>query len=248
MKGRRVVIAGLGGIGEAVARRALHHGAAVHVIDLDGERAGVVASTLGVTHTAADLTSLSDCEIAFDEANAALGGLDGLVCTAGGSGRRWGDGPVGSLAMEAIEQTLRLNALPPLLTLNAFVSRVAEAPGQRSAVLVGSVLAQHPHADFDTHVYAFAKAGIEGLARAAAARYAADRIQVNVVAPGLTRTPMSRRAQGDSTVRARAVQLQPLTADGFVAPAEVARACVWLLESREVTGQVVHIDGGWSTC
>lgn len=247
MDGRRVIVVGLGGIGAAVARRLVGAGASVHLVDIDDSRTGDLADELGATWTSADASNEPECERAFDEAESAMQGLDGLVCTAGGSGRRWGDGPVGTLTGDAIAQTLRLNALPPLLSLNSFVRRTADRLGPRGAVLTGSVLARYPRPEFDTHAYAFAKAGIEGLVRATASRYAAEGLQVNCVSPGLTRTPMSSRAQSDPAVRRLAAELQPLTDDGFVDPDEVAAACVWLLGSREVTGQIVTIDGGWSS-
>jgi NAD(P)-dependent dehydrogenase (short-subunit alcohol dehydrogenase family) len=80
-----------------------------------------------------------------------------------------------------------------------------------------------------------------------AAGYLRDRIRVNVVAPGLTDTPMATRAGGDPTIRAYAARKQPLAGE-MMDPREVAHAAVFLLsdESRAITGQVLKVDGGWS--
>lgn len=258
LAGRRIVVTGAGGIGAAVARAALAGGAAVFLVDADPGRLDALALDLGVGTCVADLTDDAATDAAILQAARSLSGLDGLVAVAGGSGRRHGDGPSATLTAAAIRATLDLNALPPLLALAAFLRHADDDPRppaasdaprpQRSAVLVGSVLAGHPAPGFDTHAYAFAKAGIEGLTRAAAARYAGDGVRVNAVAPGLVRTPMSARAQADPDVRAFARTKQPLTRDGFVDPDAVADACVWLLRAHEVTGQVVAVDGGWGVC
>jgi NAD(P)-dependent dehydrogenase (short-subunit alcohol dehydrogenase family) len=80
-----------------------------------------------------------------------------------------------------------------------------------------------------------------------AAAYLGDRIRVNVVAPGLTGTPMARRAAGDASIRAYAARKQPLAGE-LMDPDEVAQAAIYFLsdESRAVTGQLLKIDGGWS--
>ncbi len=80
-----------------------------------------------------------------------------------------------------------------------------------------------------------------------AAAYLPDRIRVNVVAPGLTATPMARRAAEDPDIRAYAARKQPLAGE-MMDPDEVAHAAVFFLsdESRAVTGQLLKVDGGWS--
>jgi NAD(P)-dependent dehydrogenase (short-subunit alcohol dehydrogenase family) len=67
------------------------------------------------------------------------------------------------------------------------------------------------------------------------------------VAPALTVSHMSERAEADEAMRAFSVRKQPL-AGGFVPAADVADAAVYLLspESRAVTGQTITIDGGRS--
>ena len=67
---------------------------------------------------------------------------------------------------------------------------------------MASVLALAPSPrHFDTCAYAAAKGGVIALSRLAAARYAADGIRVNVLAPGLIDTPMAARAVGDPAIR-----------------------------------------------
>ena len=90
---------------------------------------------------------------------------------------------------------------------------------------------------------AAAKAGVIGLARSAAATYA-PRLRVNVVAPGLVRTPLSERITGSEAALKASVAMHPLGRIGE--PEDVARAICWLLDPAQdwVTGQVLGVDGG----
>jgi NAD(P)-dependent dehydrogenase (short-subunit alcohol dehydrogenase family) len=69
---------------------------------------------------------------------------------------------------------------------------------------------------------------------------------VNVIAPALTRTPMSRRAQNDPAVRDYVARKQPLVG-GMLEPGDVASVAAFLLsdDARAITGEVVTVDGGW---
>ena len=123
--------------------------------------------------------------------------------------------------------------------------RLVDAGGG-AIVTLGSVLGLvGGDADFDTHAYAASKAGIVGLTRAVAVRYAADGVRANVVAPGLIATEMSRRAQNDPRIRARLPELQPLTGD-LGRPEDVAEAALYLARAEFVTGTVLVVDGGWT--
>ncbi len=250
LDGRRIVVTGSGGISSATVQRCLREGASVHVISRDAESAGALAElSPRVSWSTANLSSDAESSRAFDEAADTLGGLDGLVAVAGGSARRLGDGPVHALSVDGLNATVALNLATTTNALREFTARwlATERDGSwASAILIGSALGRFPASPlFVTHGYAAVKAGIEGLARSAAAHYSHDALTVNVVAPGLTRTPMAQRATEDAEVSAYARKRQPLADDGFVDPDEVASACEWMLGARSVTGQVVYVDGGW---
>ena len=91
---------------------------------------------------------------------------------------------------------------------------------------------------------AAAKAGVEGLVRAAAATYASAGIRFNAVAPGLVATPMARRITENEGALKASVAMHPLGRIGR--PEDVARAIAFLLgaESDWTTGQVLGVDGG----
>ena len=114
--------------------------------------------------------------------------------------------------------------------------------GGGSVVLCSSVAAQRGLINHEA--IAAAKAGVEGLALAAAASYARYGVRVNCVAPGLTRTNLTRALTQNENVARTSAALHPLGRIGE--PAEVASAICWLLDQEQcwVTGQVIGVDGG----
>ncbi|MFG0260047.1 MAG: SDR family NAD(P)-dependent oxidoreductase [Phycisphaerales bacterium JB041] len=89
-----------------------------------------------------------------------------------------------------------------------------------------------------------AKAGIEGLTRAAAATYATGGLRINAVAPGLVDTPMASRLTGNPAALRASTVMHPLGRIGT--PDDIARAIIYLLEPANdwMTGQVLGVDGG----
>src|SRR5262245_43288843 len=110
---------------------------------------------------------------AIARAAAELRGFDALYHVAGGSGRSFGDGPLHSTTDEGWTETLRLNLTSAFLSNRAAVEHWLKHGRPGSVLNLGSVSGFSPSPrHFDTHAYAAAKAGLEGLTLAAAAYYA----------------------------------------------------------------------------
>lgn len=259
LEGHVVVITGATGMAAAAAERIASEGASVFVIARREQNARdltdrIRASGGQAAFRAADLTDEAAAVDAFAAAREAYGGrIDGLFTTAGGSGRRAGDGPAHELTLGGWDTTFTMNATPAFLaareSLRVMVAQPAGPSGTRGSILLmSSVLAESPSPGlFATHAYAGAKAAINGFARATAAYYAPQRIRVNAIAPGLVSTPMSARAAQDPTTIGYITQKQPL-ANGILPAEDVAAAAAFLLsdEARFITGQLLAVDGGWS--
>lgn len=247
---KSIVITGATGIAAAAAGKVAREGGNVFVISIDeGECRSLVsdleASGARAGFRQADLTVEAEADAAFEVALSFLDGLDGLLAVAGGSGRRFGDGPAHELTLEAWEKTVRANANPMFLAVRNAIRSFGDSGG--SIVVVSSVLATSPSAHlFGTHAYAAAKGAANAYVTALASYYAESGIRVNAIAPGLVRTPMSARAGSDPETVAYANRKQPLAGD-LLEPEDIADAALFLLsdESSQITGQLLSVDGGW---
>jgi NAD(P)-dependent dehydrogenase (short-subunit alcohol dehydrogenase family) len=257
--GSRVcLVTGSTGIAAASAMRFAAEGANVFVTSRHEDHCRqlverIIARGGQAAYRAAELTDEAQVGGAIEAAVGAYGRIDGLFSVAGGSGRRFGDGPIHEMSGDAWEATLALNLRTQALVCREVVRRIrAQEPNESgtrgSILLMGSVTVTDPVPEyFGTHAYAAAKGATTALMTAMAATYLADRIRVNAVAPSLTRTPMADRAARDERILAFARRKQPLAGE-MLDPDEVAHAAVYFLsdESRTVTGQLLKIDGGWS--
>lgn len=263
--GKNILVTGAAsGIGRASALRFAAEGA--HVALLDRNRQGLdetgallraqaekmpttvsaAAQTLRYSAFPLELTDESAVKNAVEVVVRQWGALHGLFNVAGGSGRRFGDGPVDAATLDGWHTTLDMNLTSMFLVCKYAVSPLLETRG--AIVNLGSVLGLvGGDEDFATHAYAAAKAGVIGLSRAMASFYALRGLRVNVIASGLIATPMSQRAQSDPHILSRLPQLQPLTGT-MGAPEDIAATAVFLLsdDARFITGAVLPVDGGWT--
>ena len=195
----------------------------------------------------ADCTDADACERMVARARERWGGVGAVFHVAGISGRRFGDGPTHLCTDEGWDAVLDTNLKGTFVVCRAVIPELMAAGGG-AIVNLASVLGMvGGGALFATHAYAASKAGIIGLTRAIATYYAPHGIRANVLAPGLTDTPMAGRALADEATAAHVRDRQPLTA-GPVTPSQVAAAAVFLASAAAagITGAVLPVDGGWT--
>jgi NAD(P)-dependent dehydrogenase (short-subunit alcohol dehydrogenase family) len=219
----------------------------VFIAALDAGSAAELAAEAGARFLAVDLTAPAAAGAAVEECLEAYGSIDALFNVAGISGRRFGDGPVDECTDEGWSATLETNLTTMFRLCRAVLRYWIQAGRAGSIVNMASVSAESPEPRFfATHAYAASKGAVISMTKAMASYYAPRGIRVNAIAPGLVRTPMSRRAQQDPEVLEFMQTKQPLAS--LIEPEEVARAALFLLggEAACITGQVLTVDAGWS--
>jgi NAD(P)-dependent dehydrogenase (short-subunit alcohol dehydrogenase family) len=235
-----VVIGAAGGIGSALCRSLASQGATLVLCGRDGSKLAALSGEVGGDIIPLDARDFDAVAGAVKGAVERHGRLDGAVNLAGSIVLK----PAHSTSSDDWEGVVGTN----LKTAFALVRAAAPAIGQSgggSIVLLSSAAARIGLSNHDA--MAAAKAGVEGLARSAAATYAARGVRVNAVAPGLVRTPLAARLVANEASLKASEAMHALGRIGE--PEDVASLIEYLLDPthRWVTGQVFGVDGGLGT-
>jgi NAD(P)-dependent dehydrogenase (short-subunit alcohol dehydrogenase family) len=238
-------------MGLAGARACAAAGARLVVVGRNEQSVAAADEALGESGfaLAGDATDPTIAVQAIQQANEKYGRFDALYHVAGGSGRRFGDGPLDAITDEDWAKTIELNLSSVFYSNRAAVQHFVRHGTAGSVLNMTSVLATSPSPKFfATHTYATAKAGIIGLTKASAAHYAEQQIRFNALAPALVETPMAARAVEDEAIQQFIKSKQPLDGGRIGRADDLDAAVVFFLsdQSRFATGQVLSIDGGWT--
>jgi len=243
--GKTAVVTGAGsGIGQAVCRRFIEHGAGVIACDLDGDAAARTlegdAQSMTVTLNVADPEDWTRAAAAL---NARAATVDALVNCAGLAR----PGHVEDVALEDWRLQIDVNLTGTFLACRAMLPFMRES-GRGGAIVnissVGAVVASD-----DTVGYSAAKAGVIGLTKSVAVYGAAQRppIRCNAVLPGYVDTPMMAplaQLVGEETFGQLLAERVPTGA--VSKPEEIAGVIVFLCSdaATSITGASLPIDGG----
>ncbi|MFN9574960.1 MAG: SDR family NAD(P)-dependent oxidoreductase [Gemmatimonadota bacterium] len=234
-----LILGGAGAIARATAARVVAAGGRVMLAGRTEATLTEAAAALGpaAAWTVADATDAAAVDRAGDEARSRFGRLDGIANCVGSILLK----PAHLTRPEEFELVLRLNLVTAFNAVRTG-GRLLASHGGGAVVLVSSAAARIGLANHEA--IAAAKAGVEGLARAASATYAAKGMRVTVVAPGLVRTPLAARITGSPAAEQASLALHPLGRLGL--PEDIGSAIAFLLDPAQswTTGQVLGVDGG----
>jgi NAD(P)-dependent dehydrogenase (short-subunit alcohol dehydrogenase family) len=236
-----VITGGASGIGLATAHAVAQVGRPVAIWDLHADRSAAAAeavasehgvATVGMAVDVRDTASLAD---AADEAVAAIGTIGGVVHAAGVPDAV--DLP--DLTDKTWDPLIEVNLRAYAMVVQAFLTHLrANAP---DAAVVGIASIHGIVANPANPAYAASKAGVLGLTRSMALRFAGEGIRVNAICPGFIDTPM---LPDTPVVRERFADGAPMGRLGR--PAEIGTTARFLLstDASFITGTFVVVDGG----
>ncbi|HZQ38669.1 MAG TPA: SDR family NAD(P)-dependent oxidoreductase [Dehalococcoidia bacterium] len=231
------------GIGAATALAFARTGAAVAINWLD-DADGAERVADGVRDTGGramlvqgDVSRAGDVHRLVESAERELGPVDVLVNNAGIFPRS----PFLDITEAEYDRVLGVNLKGTFLCAQSVARRLA-ALGLEGAIICISSQAAYRGSVRGAH-YTASKGGIVGLVRTLALELAPWRIRVNAIAPGLTDTAQPRDGMSEEEI---ALSARRLPLGEIIKPEEIADAAVFLASpaARQITGQVLHVNGG----
>ena len=250
LKGKTALVTGAsGGLGVEFARALAVAGADVAVLSRRLERLEQVVAELeglGVRAlpVAVDITDDAELERALEEVEQGLGAVDILVNNAGAA-------PFGKAERQTREQwdsALAVNLTAPFILSQLVANRMIKRGGGGRIINISSVMGDVASSIFPTVGYNASKGAVNNMTRQLAVEWAKHNITVNAIAPAWFPTEMNKDpAIGDIPPKYK-TRMEDFTPMGRLgAEGELMGAVIYLASpaASYVTGEVLHVDGGW---
>jgi rhamnose utilization protein RhaD (predicted bifunctional aldolase and dehydrogenase)/NAD(P)-dependent dehydrogenase (short-subunit alcohol dehydrogenase family) len=242
LTGQVALVTGAGAIGSATAKALAAEGAAVAIVDIDGESARKAAKAFNGLGLKCDVTKPDEVADVFAKVCERFGGVDIVVSNAGAA---W-QGRIGDVSDELLRQSFELNFFAHQSVAKEAV-RIMLKQGTGGALLFNlSKQAVNPGANFGP--YGLPKAAAMLLMRQYALDYGKDGIRSNGVNADRVRSGLLTDAMIADRAKARGVSEGEYMSGNLlgreVLAEDVAQAFVALAKARKTTGHIEAVDGG----
>jgi NAD(P)-dependent dehydrogenase (short-subunit alcohol dehydrogenase family) len=245
LKNKTVLITGASsGIGRQCAISCSQTGAEVILLGRDRDR---LEETLGMMEApekhvlfSADLVDYNSIELIIKDIALRKGRIDGLINCAGISTTL----PLNAVTPQKMEHFLQTNVIGAIHLTKQILKPAHFSDTGGSIIFISSVMGVA--GENGKTLYSMTKGALVAAVRSMAIEFAARKIRINSVSPGVVESPMSKNAVYSLNEESfnKIKSLHPL---GLGQPEDVANTCVFLLSdaSRWITGTNLIVDGGY---
>jgi NAD(P)-dependent dehydrogenase (short-subunit alcohol dehydrogenase family) len=221
------------GIGAAVVRAFLERGYNVVGTSRNATKSAELKTSDKLLLVDGDIGQSSTARLVVDAAIRKFGSIDAVVNNAGIFSAK----PFTDYSVEDFRALVSTNLEGYIFITQLAVKQMLSQKSGGSVVGITSSLVENPIGGLPVSLPMITKGGLEAITRSLASEYSKEHIRFNAVAPGIVDTPLHKDNPKDF--------LKTLSPMGTISSAEdIASAVVYLTESRHITGEVLHVDGG----
>jgi NAD(P)-dependent dehydrogenase (short-subunit alcohol dehydrogenase family) len=228
-----IVTGGSQGIGAGVVQAFLDRGYNVVANSRNITKSGTFEASDKLALVDGSIAEAATAEKIAEVAKGRFGSIDALVNNAG----IYFSKPFTDYTVDDLRSLVSVNIEGFLFISQLAIKQMLAQKSGGSIVNITSTMADHPIAGINAAVAMITKGGLEAVTRSLAMEYAKQGIRVNAVAPGIVDTPMHKDDPKDFLKT-----LQPMGQISDVK--DIVDAIVYLTEAGQVTGEVLHVDGG----
>jgi NAD(P)-dependent dehydrogenase (short-subunit alcohol dehydrogenase family) len=228
-----LVTGGSQGIGAGVVRAFLNRGYSVVANSRNITRSHSFEETDRLALLDGNIAEAKTAENIVEVAMSRFGSIDALINNAG----IFFSKPFLEYTIEDLRTLTSVNIEGFLFITQLAIKQMIAQNAGGSIVNITATAVEHPIAGLNASIPMITKGGLEAVTRSLAMEYAKRSIRVNAVAPSIVDTPM--HANGS---REFLKTLQPMGEISSVK--DIVDAIVYLTEAGQVTGEVLHVDGG----
>ena len=233
-KEKTVIVTGASqGIGAAVVRAFLERGYNVVGTSRNATKSAELKASDKLVLVDGDIGQAASAEKVVDITLQRFGWIDAVVNNAGIFSAK----PFTDYSAADFRALVSTNLEGYIFITQFAVKQMLAQNSGGSFVGITSSLVENPIGGLPVSLPMITKGGIEAITRSLASEYSKEHIRFNAVAPGVVDTPLHKNNPREF--------LQTLSPMGTISTSEdIASAVVYLTESRHITGEVLHVDGG----